>query len=131
MNFLMGVQEASLKDLWLEYLYGYPEVEYLTGSGHSKIYDICIRLISLYSFKENIFTCLDSRWYKEVDIASKLPPYFRHIIIESHFLIQAVFSDPQLLRARIMLTQYYTILTIIDDTFDRYASLPEAENPRQ
>nr|VDC99357.1 unnamed protein product [Brassica oleracea] len=68
-----------------------------------------------------------TKWYKEVDIASKLPPYFRHIIIESHFLIQAVFSDPQLSRARIMLTQYYTILTIIDDTFDRYASLPEAE----
>ncbi|KAG2291424.1 hypothetical protein Bca52824_038093 [Brassica carinata] len=66
-----------------------------------------------------------TKWYKEVDIASKLPPYFRHIIIESHFLIQAVFSDPQLLRARIMLTQYYTILTIIDDTFDRYACTPD------
>ncbi|CAN7031769.1 hypothetical protein BRARA_H01002 [Brassica rapa] len=68
-----------------------------------------------------------TNWYKEVDNGSKLPPYFRHIIVQSHFLIQAVFSVPQLSRARIMLTQYYTILTIIDDTFDRYASLPEAE----
>ncbi|KAF8115068.1 hypothetical protein N665_0030s0109 [Sinapis alba] len=66
-------------------------------------------------------------WYKEVDIASKLPPYFRHRIVENHFLIQAIFSEPQLSRARIMLTQYYTILAITDDTFDRYTSLHEAE----
>ncbi|KAJ4880982.1 Terpenoid cyclases/Protein prenyltransferases superfamily protein [Raphanus sativus] len=70
---------------------------------------------------------LTNWWYKEVDIASKLPPYFRHRIVENHFLIQAVFSEPQVSRARIMLSQYYTILGIIDDTFDRYASLPEAE----
>ncbi|CAH8377637.1 unnamed protein product [Eruca vesicaria subsp. sativa] len=68
-----------------------------------------------------------TNWYKDVDIASKLPPYFRDRLVESHFLIQAVFIEPQVSRARIMLTQYYTILGIIDDTFDRYASLPEAE----
>ncbi|CAN6825794.1 unnamed protein product, partial [Brassica oleracea] len=68
-----------------------------------------------------------TNWFKEVDTGSKLPPYFRHRIVESYFLVQAVFSDPQLSRARITLTQYYTILTLIDDTFDRYASLPEAE----
>ncbi|KAL0799335.1 hypothetical protein Bca101_054510 [Brassica carinata] len=44
-----------------------------------------------------------TNWYKQVDIGSKLPPYFRNRIV------------------------YCTILTIIDDTFDRYASLPEAE----
>ena len=70
---------------------------------------------------------MDSSWYKEVDIASKLPPYFRDRLVENHFLIQAVFPEPQVSRARIMLTQYYTILGIVDDTFDRYASLPEAE----
>ncbi|CAF2235823.1 hypothetical protein HID58_029536 [Brassica napus] len=68
-----------------------------------------------------------TNWYKEVDIASKLPPYFRDRLVENHFLIQAVFPEPQVSRARIMLTQYYTILGIVDDTFDRYASLPEAE----
>ncbi|KAF8115069.1 hypothetical protein N665_0030s0110 [Sinapis alba] len=68
-----------------------------------------------------------TNWYKDVDIASKVPPYLKHRIVENYFLIQAIFSEPQVSRARIMLTQYYTILGIIDDTFDRYASLPEAE----
>ncbi|KAG2318421.1 hypothetical protein Bca52824_011634 [Brassica carinata] len=58
-----------------------------------------------------------TNWYKEVDIASKVPPYLKHRIVENYFLVQAVFSNPQ----------YYTILGITDDTFDRYASLPEAE----
>ncbi|KAG2318422.1 hypothetical protein Bca52824_011635 [Brassica carinata] len=57
-----------------------------------------------------------TNWYKEVDIASKVPPYLKHRIVENYFLVQAI-----------MLTQYYTILGITDDTFDRYASLPEAE----
>ncbi|XP_018451249.2 putative terpenoid synthase 7 isoform X3 [Raphanus sativus] len=70
---------------------------------------------------------LTNWWYKEVDIVSKVPPYLKDRLVENYFLVKAAFSEPQVSRARIMLTQYYTILGIIDDTFDRYASLPEAE----
>ncbi|CAH8377640.1 unnamed protein product [Eruca vesicaria subsp. sativa] len=68
-----------------------------------------------------------SSWYKEVDFASKMPPYFRDRTVENHFFIQGVFSEPQVSRARIIVSQYFTVLGILDDTFDRYASLPEVE----
>ncbi|XP_010449212.1 PREDICTED: putative terpenoid synthase 7 [Camelina sativa] len=69
-----------------------------------------------------------TKWYKELEFASNLPPYFRDRIVEHHFLVQAVFYEPQLSRARTMMIQYFTGLALLDDTFDRYASLPEAES---
>lgn len=72
--------------------------------------------------------CLDVRWYKELEFGSKLPPYFRDRIVELHFFVISMYFEPQFSRARIMLTKFYTVLTIIDDTFDRYASISEAES---
>ncbi|CAB79020.1 terpene cyclase like protein [Arabidopsis thaliana] len=69
-----------------------------------------------------------TKWYKELDFATNLPPYFRDRIVEHHFLVQAVFFSPQLSRERIMMIQYFTGLALLDDTFDRYASLHEAES---
>ncbi|KAG7621164.1 Terpenoid cyclases/protein prenyltransferase alpha-alpha toroid [Arabidopsis suecica] len=69
-----------------------------------------------------------TKWYKELDFATNLPPYFRDRIVEHHFLVQAVFFAPQLSRERIMMIQYFTGLALLDDTFDRYASLHEAES---
>lgn len=48
--------------------------------------------------------------------------------MELHFFVLAMFFEPQFSRARIMLTKFYIILVILDDTYDRYASLPEAES---
>ncbi|KAG2261037.1 hypothetical protein Bca52824_068116 [Brassica carinata] len=59
-----------------------------------------------------------TKWYKELDFASKLPPYFRDRIVELHFFVISM----------IMLTKFYTVETITDDTFDRYASISEAES---
>jgi len=69
---------------------------------------------------------LVARWYKELEFASKLPPYFRDNIVVNYFYVLAVIYTPQHSYERIMLTQYFTCLAILDDTFDRYASLPEA-----
>ncbi|KFK28702.1 hypothetical protein AALP_AA7G035600 [Arabis alpina] len=69
-----------------------------------------------------------TKWYKEFEFASKLPPYFRDRIVELHFFVISMYFEPQFSRARIMLTKFYTILTIVDDTFDRYASISEAES---
>nr|VDC83091.1 unnamed protein product [Brassica rapa] len=68
-----------------------------------------------------------AEWYNDLEFESKLPPYFRHRIVENHFFVQAMCFEPQLSRARIIMVKYFTILVILDDTFDRYASLPEAE----
>ncbi|KAG7632986.1 Terpene synthase N-terminal domain [Arabidopsis suecica] len=69
-----------------------------------------------------------TKWYKEVDFVSKLPPYFRDRIVENHFFIQTLFVESQHSRARIMMAKYFILLVIQDDTLDRYASLPEAES---
>lgn len=72
--------------------------------------------------------CLIARWYKELDFASKLPPYFRDRIVELHFFVISMYFEPQFSSARIMLTKFVTAEIIIDDTFDRYASMSESES---
>ncbi|CAN7081331.1 unnamed protein product [Brassica oleracea var. botrytis] len=79
------------------------------------------------NYSNQIPITLDARWYNDLEFESKLPPYFRHRIVENHFFVQAMCFEPQLSRARIIMVKYFTILVLLDDTFDRYASLPEAE----
>ncbi|KAJ4912732.1 putative terpenoid synthase 7 [Raphanus sativus] len=69
-----------------------------------------------------------SKWYKELDFASKLPHFFRDRLVELHFFVISMYFEPQFSNARIMLTKFYTAELIIDDTFDRYASISEAES---
>ncbi|CAH8346016.1 unnamed protein product [Eruca vesicaria subsp. sativa] len=69
-----------------------------------------------------------TKWHKELDFASKLPPYFRDRLVELHFFVISMYFEPHFSSARIMLTKFFTAETIIDDTFDRYASMSEAES---
>ncbi|CAE5959667.1 unnamed protein product [Arabidopsis arenosa] len=68
-----------------------------------------------------------SKWYKEQDFESKLPPYYRDRIAELH-LATLAYINPKHSRVRIFLTKIYTIQIILDDTCDRYASLREVES---
>ncbi|ESQ38307.1 hypothetical protein EUTSA_v10028539mg [Eutrema salsugineum] len=68
-----------------------------------------------------------TKWYKDLDLASNLPPYFKDRIVENHFLVIGMYFEPQFSRKRIMLTKFFTVSLILDDTCDRYASLSEAE----
>uniref|UniRef100_A0A1J3FPS3 Putative terpenoid synthase 7 n=1 Tax=Noccaea caerulescens TaxID=107243 RepID=A0A1J3FPS3_NOCCA len=69
-----------------------------------------------------------TKWYKDLDFVSNLPPYFRDRIVEAYFFMPAMYPEPQSSRARIMMTKYYVIISLIDDTYDRYASIPDAES---
>ncbi|KAH0901711.1 hypothetical protein HID58_041214 [Brassica napus] len=69
-----------------------------------------------------------TKWYKELDFASKLPPYFRDRVVELHFFVISMYFEPHFSSARIMLTKFVTAEIIIDDTFDRYASMSESES---
>ncbi|KAL0721848.1 hypothetical protein Bca4012_036447 [Brassica carinata] len=69
-----------------------------------------------------------TKWYKEHDFASNVPPFFRNVIVENHFFVSSTYFEPKFAQKRIMLTKYLVTLAILDDTFDRYASLPEAES---
>ncbi|KAG7547485.1 Isoprenoid synthase domain superfamily [Arabidopsis suecica] len=69
-----------------------------------------------------------TKWYKDLDLASNLPPYFKDRIVENHFLVTGFYFEPQFSRERIMLTKFFTVSLLLDDTCDRYASLPEADS---
>ncbi|KAL1223178.1 putative terpenoid synthase 16 [Cardamine amara subsp. amara] len=65
-----------------------------------------------------------TKWYKDHDCPSKLPPYYRALIVEMHFFTLASF-EPQFSRARIMQAKLFMTELLVDDTCDRYASFPE------
>ncbi|CAA7048213.1 unnamed protein product [Microthlaspi erraticum] len=67
-----------------------------------------------------------SKWYKENNFESKLPPYYRDILVEMSFATLA-YMEPKYSRVRIMLTKLYATQVMIDDTCDIYASLSEVE----
>ncbi|CAN8252209.1 unnamed protein product [Cochlearia groenlandica] len=69
-----------------------------------------------------------TKWYKDLDFASNLPPYFRDRIVEIYFFAPGAYIEPESARARIMFAKFYAVITLLDDTCDRYASIPEAES---
>ncbi|CAN6935922.1 unnamed protein product [Brassica oleracea] len=79
-----------------------------------------LQLLYLQEFK------ILSKWYKEQDFESKLPPYYRDILVELN-LATLAYIEPKHSRVRIFQTKIYTIQVILDDTCDRYASLREVE----
>ncbi|CAA2980614.1 vetispiradiene synthase 2-like [Olea europaea subsp. europaea] len=67
-----------------------------------------------------------SRWWKELDLISKLP-YARDRVVESYFWAIGVYHEPQYSAARIMLTKTIAMISIIDDTYDAYGTVEELE----
>ncbi|CAH8339945.1 unnamed protein product [Eruca vesicaria subsp. sativa] len=68
-----------------------------------------------------------SKWYKEKDFESNLPPYYRDRFVEMH-VVALAYLEPNHSRLRIMLTKMFVLQIILDDTCDRYASLREVES---
>ncbi|KAK6122927.1 hypothetical protein DH2020_043327 [Rehmannia glutinosa] len=67
-----------------------------------------------------------SRWWKELDLVSKLP-YARDRVVECFFWAMGVYHEPQYSRARIMLTKTIAMTSIIDDTYDAYGTIDELD----
>jgi len=89
---------------------------------------ILIRHDTLLTYVIFFHIFFNARWYKDHDLASNLPPYYRDRIVELHFFVIAMYFEPKFSRARIMLTKFFKVVTILDDTCDRYASISEAES---
>nr|AWF79083.1 terpene synthase [Pelargonium graveolens] len=66
------------------------------------------------------------RWWKELNFASKLS-YARDRIVECYFWMLGVYYEPHYSHARIMLTKIIGMLSIIDDTYDVYATFEETK----
>ncbi|XP_049379015.1 sesquiterpene synthase 12-like [Solanum stenotomum] len=65
-----------------------------------------------------------TRWWKDLDFANKTP-YARDRLVECYFWILGVYFDPKYSHARKMMTKVLKMASIIDDTFDAYATYDE------
>ncbi|XP_006394502.2 terpenoid synthase 25 [Eutrema salsugineum] len=66
-----------------------------------------------------------TKWWKEQDLASKLPFTFRDRNVECYFGMMGISFEPRYSLARIIGTKISMIMTLVDDTYDAYATLPE------
>ncbi|MED6218715.1 hypothetical protein PIB30_029038 [Stylosanthes scabra] len=64
------------------------------------------------------------KWWKELDVAAKLP-YARDRIVECYNWIIAVYFEPQYSQIRKILTKLISVLSIVDDTYDLYGTIDE------
>nr|UYW66145.1 (E)-caryophyllene synthase [Solanum elaeagnifolium] len=65
-----------------------------------------------------------TRWWKDLDFANKYP-YARDRLVECYFWILGVYFEPKYSCARKMMTKVIQMASLIDDTFDAYATLDE------
>ncbi|KAH1063346.1 hypothetical protein J1N35_028333 [Gossypium stocksii] len=64
------------------------------------------------------------RWWKDLDFQRKLP-YVRDRVVEGYFWIMGVYFEPQYLLGTKILTKVIAMTSIIDDTYDSYATYDE------
>lgn len=64
------------------------------------------------------------RWWKELDFEKKLP-YVRDRIVESFFWALIVYYEPCHSHARLFLCKIVEMMTVVDDTYDAYATIDE------
>ncbi|CAE6186234.1 unnamed protein product [Arabidopsis arenosa] len=73
-------------------------LEYITFYEHEEDHDETILKFSKLNFKLLQLLYLKelkmiTKWYKELDFASKLPPYFRDRIVELHFFVISIYAS--------------------------------------
>ncbi|CAI0457130.1 unnamed protein product, partial [Linum tenue] len=65
-----------------------------------------------------------SEWWKRIDVATKFP-YGRDRLVECYFWINCIYFEPKYGLARILNTKIYSVLTLLDDTCDNFATYEE------
>ncbi|CAH8362063.1 unnamed protein product [Eruca vesicaria subsp. sativa] len=66
-----------------------------------------------------------TKWWKELDLASKLPFSFRDRTVEMYFGMMGIYFEPRYSLARIRGTKISMIMSVVDDIYDAYGTLPE------
>nr|QXY08399.1 putative viridiflorene synthase [Leonurus sibiricus] len=82
-----------------------------------------------FNFLQNIYKnelCQLSRWWKKFDLKSKLV-YARDRIVECYLWGVAANFEPQYSYVRIAYAKSMKLCSVLDDTYDNYATLAEAE----
>ncbi|KAH6769410.1 hypothetical protein C2S51_014746 [Perilla frutescens var. frutescens] len=82
-----------------------------------------------FNFLQNLYKnelCQLTRWWNKFDLKSKLP-YARDRLVEAYSWGVGYHYEPQYSYVRIGLTKGIKIIGIMDDTYDNYATLNEAQ----
>ncbi|KAK2632041.1 hypothetical protein EUGRSUZ_L02082 [Eucalyptus grandis] len=65
-----------------------------------------------------------TRWWKDIDVATKFP-FARDRIVELFFWISGAYFEPEFAVARDILTKVIALTSILDDMYDVYGTLEE------
>ncbi|XP_071737758.1 beta-caryophyllene synthase-like [Rutidosis leptorrhynchoides] len=65
-----------------------------------------------------------TKWWNSFDVPNNFP-YVRNRLVECYFWAQGVYFEPQYSKARIFLAKIFGMATILDDTYDAYATYEE------
>ncbi|KAK6164139.1 hypothetical protein DH2020_001003 [Rehmannia glutinosa] len=110
---------------------GIPRIEtryYISfyGKDNSKN-DLLLKLAKLdFNYVQNMYKkdlCLLSRWWNEV---SPSLSYARNRVVEAYLWGTAYHFEPQYSYVRVAVAKSIQMLTVVDDTYDNYATLEEA-----
>ena len=75
----------------------------------------------------NINSCTLIRWWKDLEIESKLP-YARNRLVECYFnWVIGIYFEPKYAFARKILSKVILTVSLIDDTYDAYGTLQELQ----
>ncbi|KAK4399507.1 Bicyclogermacrene synthase [Sesamum angolense] len=66
------------------------------------------------------------RWWKGIEVEKKLS-YARDRMVETYFWILGVYFEPEYAVARKILTRVQALASLVDDTFDAYATFQELQ----
>lgn len=88
----------------------------------------------LLDFAKMDFLCLQnlhqdearklSIWWKKLGLSEKLP-FSRDRLIECYFWILSIFFEPRYSRARMIMTKFIALISVLDDICDVYGTLEE------
>ncbi|KDP46452.1 hypothetical protein JCGZ_12935 [Jatropha curcas] len=69
---------------------------------------------------------LVSKWWKDLNLVEELP-YVRDRIVEIYLWAIGGHFEPQYALARVMITKYTKMVSVVDDTYDAYGTLDELQ----
>ncbi|KAI9377281.1 hypothetical protein POPTR_019G044900v4 [Populus trichocarpa] len=68
-----------------------------------------------------------SRWWNDLNFSEEFP-YARDRIVEIYFWANAIHFEPQYAFSRMVVTKYTKFVSLLDDTYDAYASFEEIQH---
>ncbi|KAH6767701.1 hypothetical protein C2S52_018684 [Perilla frutescens var. hirtella] len=92
--------------------------------------ELLVKLAKLnFNYLQNIYRkelSQLSRWWNKFDLKSKLP-YARDRVVECYLWGQVLCCEPQYSCVRLEVAKSVLLVTVMDDTYDNYATLEEAD----